>query len=131
MLPALAALASLPGRRVALLVGGFDRGLDYGPLAEGVAGRREPTLVVTLPDNGPRIGEAVTAACAGGRAPVEVVAADDLEAAVRQAFGWARPDGVVLLSPAAPSFGRFSDYRQRARAFAAAMARCGAVAVPR
>ena len=32
---------------------------------------------------------------------------------------------VVLLSPAAPSFGRFDDYRARAGAFAAAAARCG------
>ena len=31
-----------------------------------------------------------------------------------------RPDGVVLLSPAAPSFGRFQDYRDRAEAFARA-----------
>ncbi len=45
----------------------------------------------------------------------------DLEAAVAAGFGWARPDGVVLLSPAAPSFGRFRDYRDRSAAFARAM----------
>ena len=43
--------------------------------------------------------------------------------AVTAAFDWARPDGVVLLSPAAPSFGRFVDYRDRAAAFAAAVER--------
>ena len=36
-------------------------------------------------------------------------------------FDWARPDGIVLLSPAAPSFGRFRDYSDRAEAFARAM----------
>jgi UDP-N-acetylmuramoylalanine--D-glutamate ligase len=44
-----------------------------------------------------------------------------METAVGEAFGWARPDGIVLLSPAAPSFGRFRDYRDRGDQFAAAM----------
>jgi UDP-N-acetylmuramoylalanine--D-glutamate ligase len=39
---------------------------------------------------------------------------------VNAGYEWARPDGIVLLSPAAPSFGRFRDYRDRAEAFAAA-----------
>ena len=37
------------------------------------------------------------------------------------AVAWARPDGVVLLSPAAPSFDRYRDYRDRSAAFAAAV----------
>lgn len=118
VLPTLAALAAFPGRRVALIVGGQDRGIDYGPLAEGVAGRDAPTLVaVTDSEAGPRI----RAALAGGAGGAEVVACPDLEAATRRAFAWARPDGVVLLSPAAPSFDRYRDYRDRARAFRAAV----------
>ena len=75
-----------------------------------------------MPDNGPRIGAAVRDA--GGGA-VEVIDAADLDAAVEAAFGWAGSGAVVLLSPAAPSFGRFADYRERSAAFAAAAARCG------
>ena len=56
VLPTLAALEAFAGRRVALLVGGFDRGIDYQPLAERLADRGAPTLVLTLPANGPRIG---------------------------------------------------------------------------
>ncbi len=55
VLPTLAALDSFPGRRVALIVGGQDRGIDYTALAEGVKRRAEPTSVLTLPDSGPRI----------------------------------------------------------------------------
>ena len=50
----------------------------------------------------------------------------DLDDAVTSAFGWAKPDGIVLLSPAAPSFGHFRDYRDRGDHFAAAMGRLAA-----
>ena len=50
----------------------------------------------------------------------------DLDTAVQRGFAWARPDGVVLLSPAAPSFGQFRDYRDRGDAFARAMRACPA-----
>jgi UDP-N-acetylmuramoylalanine--D-glutamate ligase len=122
VLPAQAALAAFADRPVALLVGGHDRGVDYAPLAETLAGRAAPTLVVTMPDNGPRIGDAVRALNSGR---VEVVDTGDLEAAVEAAFNWSTAGGVVLLSPAAPSFGRFGDYRERSAAFAAAAARYG------
>lgn len=116
-LPTLAAVDAFGGRRVALLVGGFDRGIDYLPLAEGLARRPDPLLVLTLPDNGPRIAEAFAAAAPG----VEVRPQRDLTEAVRSGFTWARPGGVVLLSPAAPSFGRFKDYAERSEVFEAAM----------
>ena len=45
----------------------------------------------------------------------------DLAAAVAAGFRWAQPQGIVLLSPAAPSFGQFKDYRDRAEAFVRAV----------
>jgi UDP-N-acetylmuramoylalanine--D-glutamate ligase len=123
VLPTLAALDAFPGRRVALIAGGQDRGIDYRPLAAGLAARDAPILVLAVPDSGPRIQAAIEAE---GPATVDVVACDDLDAAVERGFGWASPDGVVLLSPAAPSFGRFRDYRDRGEAFARAMRSCQA-----
>jgi UDP-N-acetylmuramoylalanine--D-glutamate ligase len=132
VLPTEAALDAFDQSAVALLVGGHDRGVDYTPLGQAVARRTQPTLVVTMPDNGPRIGAAVRAE----NSEAEVVDATSLEEAVAAAYRWAldmaaRADGkgagggaVVLLSPAAPSFGRFSDYRERAAAFADAAGRC-------
>ncbi len=125
VLPAQVALEAYGDRPVALLVGGHDRGLDYTPLGHVVARRRHPTLVVTLPDNGPRIGQAIRSVTGD---QFEVVAAADLDQAVAAAFTWAEsggPDAVVLLSPAAPSFGRFTDYRARGRSFSDAAARLG------
>jgi UDP-N-acetylmuramoylalanine--D-glutamate ligase len=126
VLPTLAALDAFPGRRIVLIVGGQDRGIDYAPLAAGVLARPAPTLVLTLPDSGPRIsasfGSASGTPSAGSFAGVRDC--PDLDAAVAAGFDWARPDGIVLLSPAAPSFGHFRDYRDRAEAFARAMRAC-------
>jgi len=124
VLPTRAALLAYAERPVALLVGGHDRGVDYAPLGAAIARRTEPTLVVTMPDNGPRIGTAVRATSG---ADITVADAATLEDAVGTAYDWVESTGggVVLLSPAAPSFGRFADYRERAAAFAAAAARLG------
>jgi UDP-N-acetylmuramoylalanine--D-glutamate ligase len=122
VLPAQAALRAFTERPVALLVGGHDRGVDYAPLGRTIAARTAPTLVVTMPDNGPRIGQAIRESTGG---QVEIRDATDLNTAVEAAFAWAPARSVVLLSPAAPSFGRFGDYRERAAAFAAAASRCG------
>jgi UDP-N-acetylmuramoylalanine--D-glutamate ligase len=116
-LPTIAALDALSGERVALLVGGHDRGVDYHELAEAL-GQRDAgrTLVVTLPDNGPAIGALITATT-----HVEVIDAPDVAEAVALARRWLDGDGVVLLSPAAPSFSQFRDWRARSAAFAEAV----------
>jgi UDP-N-acetylmuramoylalanine--D-glutamate ligase len=110
VLPTLAAVDAFPGERIALIVGGHDRGIDYAPLAAGLLARKEPTLVLCIPDSGPRIHAAFGSAA-------DVADCASLADAVSAGFRWARPDGVVLLSPAAPSFGQFRDYRDRGEAF--------------
>jgi len=121
VLPTLAAMEAFPGRRVALIAGGHDRGIDYQPLAVGLAARDAPTLVLAVPDSGPRIQAAIGA---GNPGKLEVAVCQDVAAAVERGFRWALPDGVVLLSPAAPSFGQFRDYADRGEAFARAMRAC-------
>ena len=117
VLPTVAALDAFGDRRIALIVGGHDRGIDYAPLAAGLAARDAPTYVLTLPDSGPRIRAEIERVAAG----LSVTDCPGLAEAVAAGFRWARPDGVVLLSPAAPSFGQFRDYRDRSEAFAAAV----------
>ncbi len=125
VLPTLAAVDAFPDRRVALIVGGQDRGIDYRALGEGLRTRRTPIRVLTVPDNGPHIRAMLEAA--GPGPAVTAVDTPALDAAVRAGYDWARPDGVVLLSPAAPSFGQYRDYRERGAAFTAAMRACRTV----
>ncbi|MBA2283407.1 MAG: UDP-N-acetylmuramoyl-L-alanine--D-glutamate ligase, partial [Acidimicrobiia bacterium] len=118
VLPTVAALDVFAGRPVALLAGGQDRGIDYGPLAEHLSARGQPTVLVTLPPGGERIGVLARALDVGTED------AADMTTAVAFAERWCRAagGGVVLLSPAAPSYGPYRDYRERAEHFAAAVA---------
>jgi UDP-N-acetylmuramoylalanine--D-glutamate ligase len=110
---------------VAILLGGFDRGLDW---SEFVAAMRDhaPAVIVCLGANGPRIAAALRGLGEGGFALIEaadlpnaVSAADAaLDAAVDAAASANADRGVVLLSPGAPSFGEFRDYAERGRRFA-------------
>ncbi|MGH3864871.1 MAG: UDP-N-acetylmuramoyl-L-alanine--D-glutamate ligase [Pseudonocardiaceae bacterium] len=122
VLPTVAAVEAFPDRRVALIVGGESRGIDYWPLGIALRTRVTELLLATVPDNGPDIRRQVDAADPGNY--VRTLDAADLMEAVRHGYQWARPDGIVLLSPAAPSYGQFRDYRERGAVFAAAMEAC-------
>lgn len=114
-----AALAAYEGRRVALIVGGYDRGIDYHPLGDALRQRSAPTLVLAVPDAGARISAEIRVGGLSRELELRQLAAE--ADAVAAAFEWLDRDGVVLLSPAAPSYGHFRDYRERAAAFVAAM----------
>jgi UDP-N-acetylmuramoylalanine--D-glutamate ligase len=113
----IAALDCYRGRRVAILVGGYDRGLDWGVFAERMAA--EPvTAVITLGQNGPRVFEKLKPLALGDR--FVLAEAGEMEEAVRLGLQALGPSGVLLLSPGAPSFPRYRDYVERGRHFAKA-----------
>jgi len=111
----LAALDCHRGRRVAILLGGHDRGLDWSEFVRHV-GDAMPAAVVTMGANGPRIHELLAPLAAQGRFQLE--AATDLGDAVARARRLLGGRGLVLLSPGAPSFGAYRDYTARGRHFA-------------
>lgn len=111
----LAALEVFRGRRVAILLGGHDRGIDWSDFAIAI-GANPPAVVVTSGQNGPRIHDLL--AGAARTAGFGLLHADDLDQAVAQARAALAGAGVILLSPGAPSFGPYRDYTQRGRHFA-------------
>ena len=111
----LAALDCFAGRRIALLVGGHDRGLDWHDFAAHMQ-QQAPLEIITMGANGPRI-HALLEPIAQGRFGLH--AAADLSQAVSLArSALAGQGGLVLLSPGAPSFGAYADYVARGRHFA-------------
>jgi UDP-N-acetylmuramoylalanine--D-glutamate ligase len=109
----LAALESLHGREVTVLLGGFDRGLDWTDFVEAMADD-PPNALICSGANGARIAEALQAA----NVAAEIVRVDRLDVAVERARALTPRGGCVLLSPGAPSFDQFHDYAERGRRFA-------------
>ncbi len=112
----LAALDVFRGRRVAIMVGGHDRGLDWTAFAERMRDE-PPAAVVTMGANGPRIHLLLEPVARLGGFVLRQ--ASDLATAVALARATLADDGVLLLSPGAPSFGAYRDYVERGRHFAA------------
>jgi UDP-N-acetylmuramoylalanine--D-glutamate ligase len=102
---AIEALKAFPDEGAVLLVGGQDRGVEYAPLAEYLA-RHPITGVVGLPPSGERIL---------GELPGVVRMATDMTDAVTRAIALGATS--VILSPAAPSYGIYRDFAERAADF--------------
>jgi UDP-N-acetylmuramoylalanine--D-glutamate ligase len=111
-----AALEALSGELVVLIVGGLVRGLDWTPYMPAFA-ERTPLAIIGVPDNGPRI--IATLRAAGIDPSGRLHEAKGLGDAVELALRLAPSGAVVLLSPGAPSFPQFRDFRDRGCQFAA------------
>ncbi len=109
---AIAALASFPARALVLIAGGQDRGQDYSRLAGALAAA--DATVIGVPTTGARL---VAAARGAGVASSRAIDALDLAGAVELARSLAAEGSAVLLSPAAPSFDRYSNFEERGERF--------------
>ncbi len=106
----MAALDVYRDRAITVIIGGHDRGIDYDALIERL--RQEPRPGVVLMDaSGRRIHPRL-----GYSARVRLV--DSMCEAVAQAREMTPRGGVVLLSPAAPSYGRYKSFIERGEDFA-------------
>ena len=108
----LAALAAYRDRRIVLIAGGSDRGQDYAELVATLAAHPVHALIL-LPVTGARMFEAMS----GQTWPFEILRAEKLAEAVELAWSRTPQDGVVMLSPAAPSFEEFRNFEERGRRF--------------
>jgi UDP-N-acetylmuramoylalanine--D-glutamate ligase len=105
-----------------LIAGGDGKNQDFLPLREAVS--RHARSVVLIGRDAPLIKAAL------GDCAVPLLAAQDLEDAVRTAAGAAVPGDAVLLSPACASFDMFRNYMHRAEVFVAAVRSLQAVGAP-
>ena len=101
-------------RAVSVIVGGFDRGVDWDCFAEYVA-QNPPRAIVATGANGARIVERLCGIESPGFMLVSAPTLADVLTTVRPLTP---AGGVILLSPGAPSFDQYRDYAERGREFA-------------
>ncbi len=104
------ALASFPGKRILVILGGSPKEVSYDKLAEAI--RDHGALAILQGGTAEEIGKALRKAGVEGFHQTEtMVQAVDLCREI------ARPGDVVLLSPACASFDQFADFEARGEAF--------------
>lgn len=114
---AIAALDAFGERPAVLIAGGYDRHIDYTPLADALHAK-PPRALVLFPDTGDTILAMLKER--GGQLPPHA-RVESMAQAVEQASAFAQAGDVVLLSPASASFKLFIDYRDRGEQFKAAV----------
>lgn len=112
----IAALSALKGRDIVVICGGYDKNLDYSPLAPKLC---ECTRVVVLTGNTADKIERALVEYEGYSGIPEICRAESFEDAVKAARAKAVAGGCVLLSPASASFDRFKNFAERGRYFKA------------
>ena len=96
-----------------IILGGFDRGIDYNILAEFIAASCIDNLIF-LGDAGNRIMESLKQYKVKGKFQVFV---KDMEEAVKIAKEKTLKAGICLLSPAAASYDMFKNFEERGRVY--------------
>lgn len=121
-----AALEAFGDQPLVLMVGGYERGGDWAVVIDHL--RNHPLLgLVALPDNGAAIAERLLGAQVIGDA--QIAYAEDLDQGIEKALDLIRQQAnqcslsgcAVLLSPGAPSFGRYRDFEHRGQSFVDAL----------
>jgi UDP-N-acetylmuramoylalanine--D-glutamate ligase len=112
---AIAALDVYRDRPVSIIIGGQDRGIDYSALVDRL-GAAPPHVIILLDASGRRIASLLP------RLP-SVQVAQSMREAVEIARKTTPRGGVILLSPAAPSYGMYRSFIERGEDFS----RCAGV----
>ncbi|HTP32672.1 MAG TPA: UDP-N-acetylmuramoyl-L-alanine--D-glutamate ligase [Candidatus Acidoferrales bacterium] len=103
----LKALDAFPGG-LWVILGGKDKGLDYGVLRDPLAAKARAALLIGAA--APKIADQIKGA-------VPLVDSGTLDAAIAYAWAHAAPGDTVLLAPACASFDQFQSFEHRGETF--------------
>lgn len=98
---------------IVLIAGGYDKNLDYTPLAEAMVGK--VTKLILFGDTKEKIYDAVQSI--EELKDINIYQEKDLEHVVKRAYFVADLHEIVLFSPASASFDMFKNFADRGRQF--------------
>ena len=100
---------------IVLIAGGYDKNLDYKPLAKPILDKVS-TLILMGQTSG-KIFDCVKEEMEKENKKIPIYVVDDLDNAIKTAKKYAKPNQVVLFSPASASFDMFKNAVQRGELF--------------
>ena len=114
-----AALSAMSGKSLVLISGGYDKNLDYAPLARAIYEHGGVHTLVLTGATADKIEAAMTEYRQNAEkgADVKILRGGDFSAAVELARESARMGDCVVLSPASASFDAFKNFMERGNTF--------------
>ena len=112
--PTIAAIKAF-AEPITLILGGYDKELDYEELAKIIAKRKNIKAVLSIGDLSDKIKNELEETSFLGR--IIELAKSPMREIVKKAYDVTSKGGIVLLSPAAASFDMFKDYKDRGNQF--------------
>jgi UDP-N-acetylmuramoylalanine--D-glutamate ligase len=113
----LAALESFPQQPIILILGGKDKKLDYKKLGKVIGENKEIKKIVLLQHPDYDASPKIFSALKKHLDPEKIFLASNLKIGVEAALQKVQPNEIILLSPAAASFGMFKNEFDRGDQF--------------
>ena len=101
--------------RIVLIAGGYDKNLDYAPLAKPILEKADK--IILMGETAPKIEAAISKAIANTDIVFPMYRVKDLKQAVERARKISKKGDVVLFSPASASFDMFKNFEERGEKF--------------
>lgn len=100
---------------IVLIAGGYDKNLDYTPIAKPIVEKVKKLILLGQTSN--KIYESVKAEAEKQNVKIDIYMCSSLEETVTLAKRIAKPNQVVLFSPASASFDMFKNFADRGEQF--------------
>jgi len=101
--------------RIVLIAGGYDKHLDYTPIAKPIV--ENVSNLILMGATAPKIEEAVRKELENQKKQIPIYHCSNLKEAVNKAYEVASVQDIVLFSPASASFDMFKNFEDRGNQF--------------